>query len=471
MSDIFISYKREEQAIARKLANALESEGWSVWWDPKLRAGEHFDDVIEKALNEAKCVIVMWSNLAVNSEYIRAEASEALEQKKLVPVKIEDVNLPFRFKRVHTLSLRGWDGSRDYSELRRLVDDISTILGPSHMVVAAEEEAKQKADEEKQNNRALQEARAQRTEEKERLREQERQQSQEELKRRGHANKLRSQQEKVRTERKTEQSREKGQRSSRSYMLQPDESRLQPATVFRDKLKDGWHGPEMVVIPAGTFQMGAIDGKRSEIPVHSVRITKPFAIGRYEVTFDEYGRFAAATGRRLPGDQGWGQGKRPVINVFWRDAVEYAKWVSAQTGKRYRLPSEAEWEYAARSAGKEETWAGTSVEPELGEYVWYSDNSNRTTHTVGGKKPNGLGLHDMSGNVSEWVHDKWHDSYEGAPADGRVWLQGKTASRSRMVRGGHWGDVPEWLRASSRRLERADHANYFIGFRLARDLN
>jgi hypothetical protein len=121
MSDIFISYKREEQPVARKLADALEGEGWTVWWDPKLRAGEHFDDVIEKALDEAKCVVVMWSNRAVNSEYIKAEATEALEQKKLVPVKIEDVNLPFRFKRVHTLSLLGWDGSKDFSELRRLV--------------------------------------------------------------------------------------------------------------------------------------------------------------------------------------------------------------------------------------------------------------------------------------------------------------------------------------------------------------
>lgn len=98
MSDIFISYKREDQATARKLADALEEEGWSVWWDPKLRVGEHFDDVIERALNETKCVIVMWSNLSVNSEYVKSEATEALEQKKLVPVKIENVTLPFSSK-------------------------------------------------------------------------------------------------------------------------------------------------------------------------------------------------------------------------------------------------------------------------------------------------------------------------------------------------------------------------------------
>jgi TIR domain len=140
--DIFISYKHEEQATARKLADALEKEGWTVWWDPKLRVGEIFDDVIEKALNEAKCVIVMWSKLSVISEYVKAEATEALEHKKLVPVKIEDVNLPFRFKRVHTLSLIGWDGSKDSSEFRRLVEDISEIVVPP----ATESQKRQPAD-------------------------------------------------------------------------------------------------------------------------------------------------------------------------------------------------------------------------------------------------------------------------------------------------------------------------------------
>jgi TIR domain len=130
MSEIFISYKREEQPLARRLADALEGEGWTVWWDPKLRAGEHFDDVIEKALNEAKCVIVMWSERSVQSRYVRDEATYALERDKLVPVAIEKVTLPFRFKGVHTPSLLGWDGSKDFSEFCKLVEDISTILGP-----------------------------------------------------------------------------------------------------------------------------------------------------------------------------------------------------------------------------------------------------------------------------------------------------------------------------------------------------
>jgi TIR domain len=140
MSDIFISYKREEQPTARKLADALESEGWTVWWDPKLRAGEHFNDVIEKALKESKCVIVLWSKRSVESLYVKDEAMYALDHDKLIPVAIENVSLPFRFRGVHTLSLLGWDGSKDFPEFRKLVDDISAILGPSPTAVAAVEE-------------------------------------------------------------------------------------------------------------------------------------------------------------------------------------------------------------------------------------------------------------------------------------------------------------------------------------------
>jgi hypothetical protein len=116
MSDIFISYKREEQGIARKLANALENEGWTVWWDPKLRAGDDFDEVIEKVLDESRCVIVLWSEMSLKSKYVRAEAAEALEQEKLVLVAIENVSLPFRFKRLHTPELLNWDGSSESAE-------------------------------------------------------------------------------------------------------------------------------------------------------------------------------------------------------------------------------------------------------------------------------------------------------------------------------------------------------------------
>jgi hypothetical protein len=159
MSDIFISYKREDQATARKLADALEREGWSVWWDPKLRTGEIFDDVIEKALTSAKCVVVLWSEGSVKSQYVRDEATYALERNKLVPVAIEAVEMPFRFRGVQTLRLFAWDGSRDSSDFRKFVDDISSKIIPDHTErpeekrlreqerQRSEEETKQKADE------------------------------------------------------------------------------------------------------------------------------------------------------------------------------------------------------------------------------------------------------------------------------------------------------------------------------------
>jgi len=175
--------------------------------------------------------------------------------------------------------------------------------------------------------------------------------------------------------------------------------------------------PEMVEVKAGTFRMGDVGGMGNQLerPAHDVKIQKLFKLGKYEVTFDEYDRFAVATGRPLPGDQAWGRGRRPVINVSWEDARDFAIWLSKQTGKRYRLPTEAEWEYTARSGGKDEIWAGTSDEKQLAEYAVFNKSH---TEPVGSRKPNVLELYDMSGNVWEWVEDCWHNDYKEAPTDG-----------------------------------------------------
>ena len=246
-----------------------------------------------------------------------------------------------------------------------------------------------------------------------------------------------------------------------------------PRTIFCDTLKDGSRGPDMIVIPEGTFQMGDIHGCNTgrglaaqfEKPVHEVRIRKPFAMGRYPVTFEEYETFAKLAARELPKDYGWGKERRPVIDVSWHDAVEYAKWLSEQTGKRYRLPTEGEWEYAARSGG-DEIWAGTSNEQELRDYAVFR---KRKTEPVGSRKPNGFGLYDMSGNVSEWVEDCRHISYEGAPKDGSAWLEaGGGICDQRVLRGGHYYDTSDLVRASYRCTTMASYS--MGGFRLARDL-
>jgi formylglycine-generating enzyme required for sulfatase activity len=244
------------------------------------------------------------------------------------------------------------------------------------------------------------------------------------------------------------------------------------------KLKSAFAGihiePEMIEIKGGAFQMGDVTGRgdKDAQPVHEVKFQKSFKLGKYEVMFDEYDRFAIVTGKPLPHDHGWGRGQRPVMNVSWEDARDFADWLSKQTGKRYRLPSEAEWEYAARSGEKNEVWAGTSDEKQLDNYAVFRDSQTNQTEFVGNREPNGLGLYDMSGNVWEWVEDCLHDDYREAPADGSAWLEANGGNCGRRIlRGGSWGSPSADLRASSRFAYLAGFHNFYLGFRLAQDID
>ena len=229
--------------------------------------------------------------------------------------------------------------------------------------------------------------------------------------------------------------------------------------------------PEMVVIPGGRFQMGCVSGKNCqgyEKPVHEVRVAS-FALSKYEVTFEEYDRFTAATGRKLAADRGWGLGRRPVIHVSWTDAVAYAEWLSDQTGERYRLPSEAEWEYAARAGSATKySWGNQIGRNRANCDGCGSQWDGEKTAPVGSFSPNAWGLHDMHGNVWEWVQDCWNDSYQGAPTDGSAWTSGDC--KRRVLRGGSWNYFPVILRAALR-LRITTGARYFSsGFRVARTL-
>ena len=229
----------------------------------------------------------------------------------------------------------------------------------------------------------------------------------------------------------------------------------------------------MVVIPGGTFRMGDIQNRGEEVerPVHRVKI-RSFAIGRYEVTFAEYDVFAKATGRSLPEDEGWGRAQRPVINVSWHDADAYAKWLSAQTGASYRLPSEAEWEYMARGGEETAYWWGNSLGRNRANCGPCGSQWDEHTAPVGSFKPNPFGVHDTVGNVLEWVQDCWHDSYAGAPADGTAWLEANGGDcRERVQRGGNWAFDREGVRSAYRvGIDTPARAKY-TGFRLARDIN
>ena len=227
--------------------------------------------------------------------------------------------------------------------------------------------------------------------------------------------------------------------------------------------------PEMVVIPSGSFQMGCVSGKdclSSEKPVHEVKIDS-FALSKYEVTFEEYDAFTDATGRERADDVGWGRGRRPVIEISWYDAMAYAEWLSGQTRERYRLPTEAEWEYAAR-AGTETmySWGNDIGRNRANCYGCASVWGGQRTALVGSFSANGWGLHDMHGNVREWVQDCWNSDYEGAPTDGFAWLSGDCSLR--VLRGGSWYYLPRCLRSVYRFWNSTVYRNYMFGFRVAR---
>ena len=233
--------------------------------------------------------------------------------------------------------------------------------------------------------------------------------------------------------------------------------------------------PEMVVVPPGNYMMGAPssekEGDDNERPVHRVTIGEGFAVGVHEVTFDEWDacvRGGGCNGYR-PDDEGWGRGNRPVINVSWRDAQAYARWLRGKTGAGYRLLSEAEWEYAARGGSRTAYHWGDSIGRNRAK-CWRcgSPRGGKRTAPVGSFPANGFGLHDVHGNVWEWVEDCWHEGYAGAPLDGGAWESGECGRR--VLRGGSWDSLPRNLRSADRIRHTSGNRNDSSGFRVARTL-
>jgi len=223
---------------------------------------------------------------------------------------------------------------------------------------------------------------------------------------------------------------------------------------------------DFIRIPGGSFTMGdnTHRGYDFEGPLHRVHL-KEFFIGRHEVTFSAYDQFARATGRPLPDDAGWGRGSRPVINVSWDDAREFAAWLSQKSNRRFRLPSEAEWEYAARAGSSSDYWWGNAIgRGNANCNGCGSQWDNTMTAPVGSFSANGFGLYDMLGNVYEWVADRGHETYDGAPADGSAWMDGD--STTRMLRSSSFRDLPNDVRTSVRNWAGPQRRQIDCGFRL-----
>jgi formylglycine-generating enzyme required for sulfatase activity len=238
----------------------------------------------------------------------------------------------------------------------------------------------------------------------------------------------------------------------------------EPGDTFRDCPDCS----EMVVVPSGEFQMGSGESVYEQ-PVHRVVIAYAFAIGRSEITFNEWDLCVAGGGCKYrPDDHGWGRGTRPVIDVSWTDAKAFVSWLSQKTGKAYRLPTEAEWEYAARAGTESSYWWGRA--PVKGSANCEDCGSAPTRRTLPTRsfRPNAFGLFDVSGNAAEWVEDCWNDSYRGAPANGSAWTTGQCEQRG--LRGGSFASKATFVRSSARFRYDQDVRYYANGFRVARDL-
>lgn len=324
---------------------------------------------------------------------------------------------------------------------------------------------------------------------------------------------------KARTAHEEEQRRALQAKAAAAYLAEQERARRQPgadgpaappatpsappappmpqARLLRDRFRDGeGAGPELVVLRAGRFQMGSPEHERAiataagaqknwlarETPQHWVGIARPFALGRYPVTVGEWRAFVAASGWQAGGEVDWAApgfpqtDAHPVVGVSWHDARQYAAWLSERTGARYRLPSEAEWEYACRAGTRTAFSFGDAIDTSLanydGNFTWnggargeYRRGTTPVTHFA----PNPWGLHDMHGNVWEWVQDTMHENYEGAPLDGSAWEEGGDRVR-RILRGGCWLYNPRYLRSALRNGFSAVMSNDIVGFRVAREL-
>ncbi len=249
---------------------------------------------------------------------------------------------------------------------------------------------------------------------------------------------------------------------------------FEPGEEFSDALATGVQGPEMVVIPAGQFRMGCVSGQNcedDEFPVHDVTIPEAFAVSIFEVTFEQWDTCVAAggCGGYRPDDAQWGRGNRPVINVSWEEAQAYVVWLSSQTGETYRLLSEAEWEYVARSGSETAySWGNDIGSNRANCRGCGSQWDDRQTAPVGSFSANAFGVHDTHGNVWEWVEDCENVNYAGAPSDGGAWRS--EHCNWRVFRGGSWGANPRILRSANRSGDASAYRFNYLGFRVARTL-
>ncbi len=482
MPDVFVSYNREDLPIAQRVVDGLVHEGLNVWLDMELKAGENYDEITEERLRGAKAVVVLWSSRSVKSRWVRAEATIGQRKSTLVPAMIEECDRPVMFELVQTTDLSKWDGDRQDPNWLKLVDVIRKRIAaapPSPLFVEGgvkrpttrrgktKPPPKQVAIRKEHRQKrglgfggilaialifvaslvgGLIAWRPQTFEPLLALL------SQDSAPKAAAA---------AAVEPVAAQATLEGAASVAAVAEQaPADITPTPvpavgATETRDPaetlppantLRDCETCPLMLSIPGGTFMMGAPDdelGRKAwEGPVRKVAMA-PFAIGVTEVTYDEWDACVAdgGCGKYSPDDKGAGRGKLPVTQVSWKDAAAYAAWLSKKTGRVYRLPTEAEWEYAGRGGTTTPFWWGA-----LNDVT--KSGAGSALQPVDALQANPLGLFGVTGNVREWTQDCYVNTFAKAPLDGRSVEVAKCAKR--VVRGGAFSDPVESLRIAAR---------------------
>ncbi len=510
MVDVFISYPRSSREKAEAIMVELDALGLDCFFDVEnIDGGANFPDVIDRALRESKAVLCCWSPLYFERPWCMIECRDALARGIIVPVAIEPFEVlapPADLRQINWFDLVGWNGEETHEGWNQTLQSIGKHVGraltPSlkKTLPGSDMEAPAPSQGEQARAGLLADLRAtwasfpakSDTDAVQRFLERVRAvagSSGIEFEVEHHLDELRRGAER----RAEEAARAEAARRARDVAAaeasrRAKETRLRPGAVWRDTIPGMPAGacPEMVTIPPGAFLMGspnseerpvAYDGR--EEPQHDVQIEYRYALSNYPVTFADWDA-AIAVGARLdrPVDEGWGRDRRPVIGVSWEDAKSYIAWLNSRLGltdkpDAYRLPSEAEWEFACRAGTTTPFSFGDSLSTARANFngdTCDAGENRQKTMPVGTFPANTLGLHDMHGNVWEWCEDTWNPSYSesGRPDDGSPWLTGSVSRR--VARGGSW-------RAGSLELRSACRSNFSpidrgndIGFRLARTL-
>jgi formylglycine-generating enzyme required for sulfatase activity len=463
MADIFLSYTHEDEARIRDLVHALEEHGWSVFWDRRIPTGKTWQSYIGQALSDAKCVIVAWSQHSITSKWVIEEANDAEERGLLIPILLDPVKPPLGLRGIQAANLTDWKPGSPSPRFDQLIQDIAGVVGDKPHEPPTEEKVTPRTQPVATPNAVPTEP-----------------PTHEPTPPASEPRKARVQESEAVKPVPPQSEKKRNILLIGSMValvlavvvalalwspLGPRPPETRPTGTPTQRTFTNSIGMSFVLIPEGSFTMGSPtgeSGRDSDERQHPVTISKPFYLQTTEVTQKQW---AQVMGSNPSSFKDCGDGC-PVENVSWDDAQEFIRRLNQKGGgKGYRLPSEAEWEYACRARSTGAYWFGDE-EARLGEYAWYSLNSENKTHPVGTKKPNAWDLFDMHGNVWEWCQD-WYGEY---PTSQVTDPTGPEAGEHRVLRGGSWFSYAGGVRSEGRGGDGPGGRIIGIGFRVARDL-